>query len=209
MRFNIWNGIFLLKELKKIFEGARFFRIEDAREKIVLHNDNTHYVENSLVFYKCEFEKIQNKLTAFSCNSTYIYNENEIERIIIDSTNKIRREYDYDDFSVISLSFEYSIQTPSHELILSLVSLLSDNEICSINRYFLEHEVLYNSRFPQIKLYDFILQILRINCSIKVKAKVDKISLDNFKKHIKSYLYNIAYNLNYLFIRLIVCQICI
>ena len=164
-----------------------------------MYNDNKRDDEFIIVYYKSKFEIIQKNLTSFSCNSTYIYNENEIEIIIVDSTNKIRREYDYDDFRVKSLDYEYSIQTPSNELILSLVSLLSVNEISSINKYFLEREILYNSRFSQIEFFDFILQILRINCSIKVKSTVTKTSLDSFKKHIKSYLYDIAYNLNYLF----------
>lgn len=163
-----WNS--LVEKIQKIFGGYRYFRVENTGENIVLYN-NRHDDEVTSLYYKNDFEIIQKNLTLFNCNSTYIYNEKEIERIIVDSTNSIRREYDCGDFIVNSLEYDYSIQTPSNELILSLMSLLSDDEIGDINKYFLSHEILYNGRFSKMEFWEIVLRILHINLSVKVKSK--------------------------------------
>ena len=156
---------------------------------------------NPFTFTLQEFDRINETLSQYEKASTYISKDNEIEMLIDSMDTRFPIRNNGEPIEIADASIIYKIAPPSHELILSLLSFIQEDEILESKRHtpisLLSYRI--NSRESgEDLLFDLLLLHIRYS-SIRFPLAlriitVDKTSIEQFKKYANSFIFNLSYN---------------
>ena len=150
--------------------------------------------EKQFVFTEQEYKVVSSKLLGYNIKPTFIYNSTELESLIIPVESGLGMRYMPEPFSLHDESVSYNVSKPSHEMILSLLSSVHQEDIRIFRRGMpLSYIRLDLNENEDINLFDLFHSAIRRVFSLKIIVS-EASPLEKLQRYCNSFLFNYSYS---------------